>query len=67
MRTFRELKEFESHFATMTIAELERWKEYWTRHAEQLAPKARKQAMKRVYDTSRRRLSKEEATNPPNR
>jgi hypothetical protein len=50
MSTFRELKELESHFATMTIAELERWKEYWTRHAERLAPKARKQAMKRVYD-----------------
>jgi hypothetical protein len=50
MSTFRELKEFERNFATMTVAELERWRDYWTRHAEQLAPKARKQAVKRVYD-----------------
>ena len=50
MSTFRQLKEFERNFATMTVAELERWKGYWTSHAEQLAPKARKQAMKRVYE-----------------
>ena len=35
---------------TMDVAELERWKSYWTRHAQQLAPKVRKLAMKRVYD-----------------
>jgi hypothetical protein len=50
MSTFRELKEFEHNFATMTVSELERWKVYWTSHAERLAPKAHKQAMKRIYD-----------------
>ena len=50
MGTFRELKEFESNFDTMDFGELKRWKSYWARHAQQLAPKARKLAMKRVYE-----------------
>jgi len=50
MGTFRELKEFERNFDAMNVAELEDWKSYWTRHAQQLAPKVRKLAMKRVYD-----------------
>ncbi len=50
MGTFRELEEFERNFDSMDVAELERWKSYWTRHAQQLAPKVRKLAMKRVYD-----------------
>lgn len=50
MGKFRELAEYESRFDAMDVAELEVWKWYWTRHANQLAPKARKLAMKRVYD-----------------
>lgn len=34
----------------MEVDELQRWKDYWTVHAQQLAPKVRKQAMKRVYE-----------------
>ena len=41
MGTFRELKEFERNFDAMNVAELEDWKSYWTRHAQQLAPKVR--------------------------
>ncbi len=47
---FHQLKDFEQRFDTMDVEELRRWREYWTRHAQQLAPKVRKQAMKRVYD-----------------
>lgn len=50
MGTFRELEEFERNCDSMDVAELERWKSYWTRHAQQLAPKVRKRAMKRAYD-----------------
>src|SRR4051794_2773918 len=50
MGKFRELQEFESRFETMDVEELMRWKAYWTRHAEQYSPKARKVAMRRVYD-----------------
>src|SRR5437763_7549479 len=50
MGTFHELEEFERTFDAMTVGELEWWKWYWTRHAQQLAPKVRKQAMKRVRD-----------------
>jgi hypothetical protein len=49
MGTFHELEEFERNFDTMGVAELERWKWYWTRHAQQLAPKIRRQAMRRVH------------------
>ncbi len=50
MSRFRTLADFERRFETMSIDELKRWKDYWTRHAQGLAPKVRKQAMKRVYD-----------------
>lgn len=50
MGKFHELEEFESRFDSMDVQELERWRWYWTRHAQRLAPKARKQAMKRIYD-----------------
>lgn len=49
MRQFRELIDFERRFDEMEVAELEHWKDYWTRHAQGLAPKIRRQAMKRVY------------------
>ena len=50
MGKFHELEEFERRFDSMDVPELEHWRAYWTRHAQQLAPKVRKQAMKRVYD-----------------
>src|SRR5687767_12509632 len=50
MGTFHELVEFERRFDAMDVEELKRWKWYWTRHAQHLAPKARNQAMKRVYE-----------------
>jgi hypothetical protein len=50
MSRFRTLNDFEQRFETMDAAELKQWKDYWTRHAQQLAPKVRKQAMKRVRD-----------------
>lgn len=34
----------------MDAEELLRWEIYWTQHAQNLAPKVRKQAMKRVYE-----------------
>ena len=53
MSQFHQLKDFERRFDTMAVDELRQWKEYWTRHAQQLAPKVRKQAMKRVHDIDR--------------
>jgi hypothetical protein len=50
MSQFHQLKDFEQRFETMGVEELRQWKEYWTRHAQQLAPKVRRLAMKRVYD-----------------
>jgi hypothetical protein len=50
---FHELKEFERLFDKMTVAELKRWKKYSVEHARYLAPKVRKQAMKRVYAIDR--------------
>jgi hypothetical protein len=47
---FQQLKDFERRFATMNVDELKRWQKYWTQHAQGLAPKVRKQAMKRVYE-----------------
>jgi len=49
MANFHQLKDFERRFNTMSVDELKRWKTYWTQHAQHLAPKVRKQAMKRVY------------------
>lgn len=43
----------------MEIDELRRWKAYWTQHAQRLAPKIRKQAMKRVYRIDRAIARKE--------
>lgn len=50
MSRFHKLKDFEQRFDTMGVEELRQSKEYWTSHAQQLGPKVRKQAMKRVYD-----------------
>ena len=50
MSKFQELEDFERRFDTMGLEELRQCKKYWTKHAQQLAPKVRKQAMKRVYD-----------------
>src|SRR5690242_16880606 len=50
MSRFQELEDFERRFDTMDLDELRKWKKYWTHHAKQLAPKIRKQAMKRVYE-----------------
>jgi len=50
MSRFQALEDFERRFDTMAVDELRRWKKYWTHHAQQLAPKIRKQAMKRVYE-----------------
>jgi hypothetical protein len=49
MSQFRQLRHFEQRFDSMSVGELERWKAYWTQHAQLLAPKVRKQAMKRVH------------------
>ena len=50
MAYFYQLRDFESRFEAMNVAELKRWKIYWTQHAQRLAPKIRKQALKRVYE-----------------
>ncbi len=50
MAYFRKLRDFESRFDTMSVDELKQWKKYWTQHAQGLAPKVRKLAMKRVYE-----------------
>jgi len=50
MSRFQTLNDFERRFETMGVEELKQWKTYWTQHAQGLAPKVRKQAMKRVYD-----------------
>jgi hypothetical protein len=47
---FYKLRDFERGFDTMDVDELKRWKTYWTQRAQDLAPKIRKQAMKRVYE-----------------
>jgi hypothetical protein len=49
MTRFSKLEEFENNFESMDVLELQRWKDYWTKHAEQLQPKVRKEAMKRVH------------------
>jgi len=58
MGRFRELEEFERQFEEMDIGQLKLWKWYWTRHAQQLGVKARKQAMKRVYDIEKAIIQK---------
>ncbi len=49
MAHFRQLRDFESRFDMMSVDELKQWKTYWAQHAQGLAPKVRKLAMKRVY------------------
>lgn len=49
MTRFSKLEEFENDFESMDVRELQRWKDYWTKHAELLQPKVRKEAMKRVH------------------
>ena len=46
---FNQLRDFERRFDTMSVEELEKWKIFWTQHAQGLAPKIRKLAMKRVH------------------
>ena len=53
MSRFQALDDYERRFETMRVDELRQWKNYWTRHADQLAPKVRKQAMKRVREIER--------------
>jgi hypothetical protein len=49
MSSFKQLEEFERRFPhDMDVAELCKWKAYWTQHASHLQPKVRKVAMKRV-------------------
>ncbi len=50
MSQFRELKDFERRFKVMNLEELRVWKKYWKEHANQLVPKIRKLAMKRVHE-----------------
>ena len=50
MGRFRENDEFKKRFDTMGVEELRSWKTYWTQHAQHLAPKIRKNAMKRVIE-----------------
>ena len=49
MSRFREHDEFEARFDEMDVPELRRWKAYWTKHAELLAPKVRKLAIRRLH------------------
>jgi len=53
MAYFTKLRDFEKRFDTMSVAELKRWKIYWTEHAQQLQPKIQKLAMKRVHKIER--------------
>ena len=50
MDKFKQLEEFERNFEKMGIEELRRWQSYWTQHAQFLAPKVRKEAMRRVHE-----------------
>ena len=49
MGTFRELEEFEERFEAMDVHELAQWQAYWMQHARNLAPRVRKEAMRRVH------------------
>ncbi len=50
MAYFKKLRDFESRFDTMSVDDLSQWKAYWTQHAQGLAPKVKKLAMKRVFE-----------------
>ena len=49
MGTFRQLEDFEKRFKVMGVPELLQWKDYWTQHAQNSAPRVRKEAMRRVH------------------
>lgn len=49
MGKFKQLEEFEKRFASMDAAELSQWRAYWVTHAQNLAPRVRKEAMRRVH------------------
>jgi hypothetical protein len=49
MGKFKQLEDFEERFDSMGAAELARWRAYWVAHAQNLAPKVRKEAMRRVH------------------
>jgi hypothetical protein len=49
MSNYRQLEEFERNFEKLGVGELRGWKKYWLQHAEHLAPKVRKRALKRVH------------------
>jgi hypothetical protein len=53
MAYFFKLRDFEKRFDSMSVDELKHWKIYWTEHAQQLAPKIQKQALKRVHKIER--------------
>jgi hypothetical protein len=53
MAYFLKLRDFEKRFDSMEVEELQRWQVYWTQHAQGLAPKMRKIAMKRVHQVER--------------
>lgn len=50
MSRFKKLQDYKKRFDTMDVAELKDWRDYWTYHAQQLAPKVRKQALKRIRE-----------------
>jgi hypothetical protein len=58
MSSFSQLRDFEKRFPNMDMPELKKWATCWTHHAEGLAPKVRKQAMKRVYEIEKVILQK---------
>jgi hypothetical protein len=49
MGKFKQLDDFEKRFNSMDAAELVRWRAYWVAHAQNLAPKVRKEAMRRIH------------------
>lgn len=49
MTRFKTLKSFEQRFEHMPLDEMREWEKYWTQHAQCLAPKVKKEAMKRVH------------------
>jgi hypothetical protein len=53
MAYFHKLRDFEKRFDAMSVQELKHWKTYWTEHADQLAPKIQKLALKRVHKIDR--------------
>ena len=51
MSRLRAIRNFEGRFPDkMSLAELRKWRNHWKAHADLLAPKVRKLAMKRVFE-----------------